>query len=396
DSVMNLGDQALSGRFPAAAEVDPMAAPLEMVLCRDCGLLQLRDTVSGDEMYTPNYGYRSGINTTMRAHLEGIAQRVTEVAGLAAGDRVLDIGCNDGTLLRSYPVAGIKRFGIDPLAETFRGFYDADWTVVAGYFGAETWAGASPDGKARAITSIAMFYDLDDPAAFVAVIAGALAADGVWVLEQSYMPTMLERNSFDTICHEHLEYYALAQIERLTAAQGLRVFDVELNDANGGSFRLFVCHRDAPFADNRPQLDALRAREAALALDTLAPYAAFVDRVAAVRAATVAFIEAERAKGKRFHIYGASTKGNTLLQYYGLDRRHFDVAAERNEKKYGLVTPGSRIPIVSEAESRAAKPDYFFVLPWHFRDEVIVRERAFLEGGGKLVFPLPRLEVVGG
>lgn len=394
DALLDLGFQALGGRFPRAGEADPEAAPLVLARCCDCGLVQLRHTVSPGELYTYGYGYRSGTNATMRAHLTKLSQWVQERCALNAGDVVVDIGCNDGTLLKSYSVPGLQRVGIDAIAGKFRDQYPPDIRLHEGFFSKCDYAAACGDAKAKVITSISMFYDLEEPGEFVEAIAAALADDGVWVLEQSYLPTMLETNAYDTICHEHLEYYALRQIEWLANAHGLRVFDVELNACNGGSFRLAVCHENAPYDDRLGHVQAMRSREAALNLDTSAPYEAFKSRIENLRNALMSFVHQEREAGKTFYLYGASTKGNTLLQYCGLDDNTVVAAAERNVEKFGCRTPGSGIPIISEEQARSAKPDYFLVLPWHFRDEFLVRESEFRKAGGKLVFPLPQLEVL--
>ncbi|AEI96319.1 putative methyltransferase [Roseobacter litoralis Och 149] len=391
--VIDLGLQALTGRFPAVGEPDPASAPLELVRCKDCGLVQLLHSVDVGEMFSDAYGYRSGINATMTDHLSGISGQISERAGLGQGDIALDIGCNDGTLLKSYPVEGIKRLGIDPVAENFRAFYSDDIEVHTAFFNADTFHAASLGQKARAITSISMFYDLEDPGAFVGDIAGVLAQDGIWVLEQSYLPTMLEANSYDTICHEHLEYYALAQIDQLVSEKTLRIFDVSLNDINGGSFQIWVCHQDANYKNNEASLSALRNRESQLGLSTDAPFAAFRERVAQNNAKLKAFIEEVVADGKKVYVYGASTKGNVLLQYLDLGCDLLSGCAEKNPIKFGRRTPGTGIPIVPEAEARAAA-DYFLVLPWHFRDEFIARESEFLENGGTLIFPLPTFEIV--
>lgn len=390
---IDLGSQSLTGRFPAASEADPPSAPLTLMRCAECGLVQLKHSVDTAEMFGDNYGYRSGINETMRAHLSGIAASITQRAGLKAGDVVLDIGCNDGTLLCAYDENELVRLGIDPIAEMFRASYPAHLNVHARFFSEQAFQAISPQGKADAITSISMFYDLEDPGAFVAAIASALAEQGIWVLEQSYLATMLSRNSFDTICHEHLEYYALRQIDRLVEAHGLRIFDVALNDINGGSFQTWVCRREASHATS-DRVYAMRAKEASLELESDAPYAAFVERVERIKLALRDFLTREAAGGKRIYVYGASTKGNVLLQYFGLDRQIIAGCADRNPDKWGRRTPGTSLPIVSEEEARG-KADYFLVLPWHFKDEFIAREAEFRKRGGKLIFPLPDLEIVG-
>ena len=328
----------------------------------------------------------------MRHHLSGIAASAARRAGLAAGDAVLDIGCNDGTLLMSYSVPGLTRVGIDPVADIFREGYASDLAVHTGFFHAVSYRATSGRQTARVITSISMFYDLEDPGAFVADIAAVLAPDGVWVLEQSYLPSMLEQNAFDTICHEHLEYYALAQIDRLTRGHGLRIFDVSLNSINGGSFQIWVCRENAEYAGDQARLDEMKSREASLALTSDAPFAAFRERIAAIRTKLKSFIETEAAAGKCIYVYGASTKGNVLLQYFGLDHTLLRGCADKNPIKWGRRTPGTGIPIVSEEEARA-HADYFLVLPWHFKDEFLAREAEFRAGGGKLIFPLPEVEV---
>jgi hypothetical protein len=391
---IDLGLQALTGRFPAAEEPDPPAAPLELLRCGGCGLVQLRHSVRVAEMFGDNYGYRSGTNATMRNHLGQLTAAVAGRVALSPSDVVLDIGCNDGTLLKSYPGNDLVRTGIDPIAGSFANQYPGDFKIHAGFFDAKSFAGLMPGRKARAITSIAMFYDLEDPGSFVGDIAEVLAPDGIWVLEQSYLPDMLDRNSFDTICHEHLEYYALSQIERLTQDKHLRVFDIKLNNINGGSFQIWVCHRDAAYPENRAILDELRGREAALGITTDKPFAAFRANVAALGSRLKDFITQEVARARRVYVYGASTKGNVLLQHFGLDHRLLTACADRNPAKWGLRTPGTAIPIMSEDEARK-DADYFLVLPWHFRDEFVAREADFLARGGRLIFPLPEFEVVG-
>ncbi len=394
--VLDLGEQVLASSFPHS-KIEPVpSAPLELVLCTDCGLVQLRHTVLPDAMYTQDYGYRSGINTTMCAHLAGISAWIESLVKFAPGDMVLDIGCNDGTLLYSYRAPGLRLLGIDPIAGKFTSSYAERISAYPGYFTADNYGKLIQDGqKPKVITSIAMFYDLERPNDFVADIAKVLDPDGIWVLEQSYLPSMLEKNSFDTVCHEHLEYYCLRQIEWMANSNGLRVFDVALNDANGGSFRLAICHQQASFKDNTTSLDALRASEAKQ-FETNAVFDAFNVRIRSLREETRNCLRQLKASGKTIHLYGASTKGNTLLQYYGIDHSLIDCAAERNPEKLGRFTPLTLIPIVSEEESRRLRPDVYFALPWHFRNEFISREAEFLAQGGKMIFPLPELMVVGG
>ena len=392
--VISLGEQALTGGFPKPGEPDPPIAPLSVVRCTECGLVQLRHSVQPEEMYSHSYGYRSSVNQTMRDHLSGIARSVSEIVPLSAGDVVLDIGCNDGTLLKHYAVDGLVRVGIDPLVDMFRCEIPDDVIARAGFFDATLFFSATSGRKAKAVTSISMFYDLEDPSGFAADIAATLDRDGIWIIEQSYLPLMLKENAFDTICHEHLEYYALAQIERITRNNSLRIFEVTLNQINGGSFRIHVCHQDAPYLTNSVNVDKLHRMEKDMAMDTAEPYRAFRDRVSDIREKIRSVVVGEAANGKKIYVYGASTKGNVLLQYCGLDHTVIKGAAERNPFKWGARTPATGIPIVSEEEARADAPDYFLVLPWHFRDEILAREPDFRANGGRFIFPLPTVEIV--
>jgi NDP-4-keto-2,6-dideoxyhexose 3-C-methyltransferase len=391
--VMEIGLQALTGCFPAAHEADPPNAPLELIRCRDCGLVQLKHSVQVSAMFGDSYGYRSGINETMRRHLTGIAEELSGIASLKSGDAVFDIGCNDATLLKAYTIAGLTKLGMDPIARMFQVDYPPDVRVLADFFEADRFRVFSGNVKPRAITSISMFYDLEDPSAFVSDIASTLASDGVWVLEQSYLPSMLERNAFDTICHEHLEYYAYSQIDRLVRTHGMRIFRVKFNDINGGSFQLWVCHDEASYPADTVNLSAVIEQEEALNLNSDAPYDEFRARVSAIGSALRQFLMQETQDGKQVYAYGASTKGNVLLQYLELDSALIRGCADKNPVKWGKRTPGSNIPIVSEDEARS-RADYFLVLPWHFRDEFLARESDFRSRGGKFIFPLPALDIV--
>jgi hypothetical protein len=395
--IIDLGEHSLSGRFPARDEPDPPIAPLVLVKCDEtesnhCGLVQLKHKVPGDELYCHNYGYCSGINQTMRNHLEEIVREIESRTSLKEGDTVLDTGSNDATLLKFYSPK-LRKIGIDPTGAQFQRFYTQDITLVSDFFTADNFRKVSRD-DAKVITSIAMFYDLPDPCAFARDVKSCLTKDGIWVFEQSYMPFMLDTTSFDTICHEHLEYYGLKQINEILKRAGMKAIDVNFNDTNGGSFRISAVHKENPTTPTIHLTEAI-SLEHARGLDSMQPYQDFVARADRAKREITAFITEERARGRKFYICGASTKGNTLLQYFGLDRNSIVAAAERNPEKYGRRTPRTNIPIISEEEARAARPDYFIVLPWHFREEIIKREKSYLSGGGKLLFPLPKFEVVG-
>src|SRR5439155_17471383 len=271
--------------------------------------------------------------------------------------------------------------------------YTADIRLVPDFFSSENFGKASSK-KAKIVTSIAMFYDLDDPVDFARQIADVLDDDGIWHFEQSYMPSMLRTNSYDTICHEHLEFYSFKVVSGILERAGLRVVDVELNAVNGGSFAVTACKRQAPYKSNLPVIDWIRNQESVMGLDTLKPYQDFERRVFEHRASLTQLIESLVADGKRILGYGASTKGNVLLQFCGLTTKHIACIAEVNEDKFGSFTPGTNIPIVSEREARAMEPDYFLVLPWHFKNSILEREKEYLAKGGKLIFPMPEIEII--
>jgi SAM-dependent methyltransferase len=399
--VIDLGEQYLQGSFvKPGKEMPPLRnIPLTLHRCdpmldeKACGLLQLAHTVPPAILYSA-YWYRSGTNKTMTDHLAGIAAEAVSLIGKDRKARVLDIGCNDGTLLKSYPDNFVK-FGIDP-SDVANEISD-DICVVRDLFPSFELKSKAGAAKFDVITSIAMFYDLEDPISFVREIKNNLMEDGIWIFEMSYMPMMLEMNSYDTICHEHLEYYSLAVVENILGKAGMKIVRAQTNDINGGSIRCFASHENSlkySKKDYSDELASFRLKEFDLELDTDKPYRDFQKRIDSHRRELIAVLKKLKKKGKRIHIYGASTKGNTILQFCGIDKKIIDFAAERNPDKYGARTLGTDIPIISEAESRKLKPDFYLVLPWHFKKEFLEREKSTLESGIGFIFPLPVLEIV--
>ncbi|MBN9418697.1 MAG: class I SAM-dependent methyltransferase [Candidatus Eremiobacteraeota bacterium] len=398
--VIDLGDQYLQGSFVKADQPSPplRRLPTSLVRCdpmRDesaCGLLQMEYTVPPSILYS-SYWYRSGTNQTMRDHLGGIVEQATAMSSQPTR-LVLDIGCNDGTLLSNYPTE-VEKVGIDP-SVIGREVNLPNTRVINDLFPCKELTSVLGGRRFDVVTAIAMFYDLEAPVDFVRNIAEVLAPEGLWVFEMSYMPTMLKKTSYDTICHEHLEYYSLAVIERILEAANMKVVRAELNDSNGGSLRCFATHStnfSYKNADFQTAITRLRESEFDLALDTDTPYRQFQERINVHREELSQLLWGLKREGKKIHIYGASTKGNTILQWCGLDNRVIDYAAERNPDKFGAKTLGTDIPIISEADSRAMKPDFYLVLPWHFREEFVQREKDTVAGGTGLIFPLPTIEI---
>ena len=351
------------------------------------------------------YWYRSGINQTMRTELKGIVDSVTSVQKLNEGDLWLDIACNDGTLLSFVP-DGIKKLGIDPAEDSFKNESSkiAD-EVIQDFFTLENYKKSKfKKKKAKVVTCIAMFYDLDEPVEFLKDVTKVLDDDGLFVLQMSYTPLMIKQLAFDNICHEHVYYWGLASIEKLLKKAGLKIVDCQLNDVNGGSFRIYIKKKKsdvstfatAPYRDVcNVRVESLIKWEKGLKLDKEEIWLDFYNRIEALKKETVDFIKAEKAKGKVICGYGASTKGNTLLQYFGLDNTLIDAIAERSHYKFGLKTIGTNIPILSEEDVRAMNPDYMLVLPWHFIAEFVKREDEFLSKGGKFIVPCPNFQIIG-
>jgi hypothetical protein len=392
-TVLSLGEQYLTGVFPKSPTEKITKGPLDLVWCPDSGLLQMKQSYDLDEMYGENYGYRSGLNASMVRHLQQKIKTLERLVKPIDSDLVIDIGSNDATSLKAYS-GKHRKVGIDPTGNKFKEYYTDDISLIPDFFSAKAFHSLFPNEKAKIITSIAMFYDLESPMDFVKDIEQCLAEDGVWHFEQSYMPSMLRTNSYDTICHEHLEFYSFKVVKQMLENCGLRVIDVVMNSINGGSFAITACKKDASYKSNYAIINWMLKQEDDMGLDTPKPYRDFEDRVFRHRKNLTELIEALVADGKKIIGYGASTKGNVLLQFCGLNPNHIPYIAEVNEDKFGSFTPGTNIPIISEAEAKAMKPDYFFVLPWHFKNNILEREKDYIAQGGKFIFPLPEIEIV--
>lgn len=397
--IIGLGPQYLQGSFVKPGKEMPSSRKIECTLVRcnpeedenACGLLQMEHSVPPEILYAA-YWYRSGTNDTMRNHLKGIVDSIVGIVDKKKAS-VLDIGCNDGTLLGYYPKDFIK-YGCDP-SDVAQEVKDA--LVVQDIFPSERLFHMLEGKQLDVITSIAMFYDLDSPVDFVKGIKRFLSATGIWVFEMSYMPRMLELDSYDTICHEHLEYYSLAVLEKILGMAGMKIFKIAFNDINGGSLRCYATHKENNLLDSQENyilINETRHKEFDLELDTDKPYIEFQHRIESLKVELHDLLVRLKKENKKVHIYGASTKGNTILQWCDIDHTLVDYAAERNADKFGARTLGTDIPIISEEESRAMNPDYYLVLPWHFKNEFLKREEEALQNGTGFIFPVPFIDII--
>lgn len=396
--ILSLGELCISNFVNPDQPREDVKAPLELILCGQCSLLQLRHTTR-PELLWKHYWYRSGANNTMRAALAEITGVAEKLTPLSAGDIVLDIGCNDGTLLRCYRNKDIRRVGFEPASNLIADAEVETTQIINDYFNFDAFKAHWDDAKAKIITSIAMFYDLEDPNAFVRDVTRCLDKDGVWIIQMNYLLSMLEKNAFDNIGHEHLEYYSLVSLRNLLSQHALEIFDVELSDLNGGSFRIYVRHPGARInvpPGARDRLLHLGALERKTGLTNRGVYDDFAKRIHEIKGQVCEFVKKEVAQGKTIYIYGASTRGSTLLQFFGLDSRFIKAAVERSPYKWGKMTTGTWIPIISEEQARAEKPEYLFILPYFFLDEFRQREAEYLISGGKFIVPLPRLQIISG
>lgn len=398
-SLLDLGHQALTGVFPQADE-EIENGPLEIVKCVSqngedvCGLVQLKHDYQMEKLYGDNYGYRSGLNKSMVEHLQKIVAKIEERIKLNDGDLIIDIASNDGTLLSSYKNKNLDLLGIDPTSHKFQEYYPEHVDSAAEFFSKKIVKEKRGDKKAKVITSIAMFYDLPSPLETMKEITDILDEQGIWIVEQSYMPEMINNISYDTVCHEHLEFYALKQFEWMAKNSGLKIIDLEFNKINGASFAITLAKRESQYPEATEKIKKILEEEEKNGFNNLKIYEDFKAKSEQHKNELKELIKNLKTNNKKILGYGASTKGNVVLQYCQLTTDDIPAIADVNEYKFGRFTPGTKIPIISEEEAKNMQPDYFLVLPWHFKDNIIEREKEFLAKGGKLIFPLPNIEII--
>jgi len=402
--LFNLGELYVSDFLGENDEPRGGKVEMKMMLDESTGNVRLEKAAPLDVMYG-KYWYRSGINQSMKNELQRIVNSILDVKKLKENDIWVDIACNDGTMFDFIP-NNIIKIGIDPVDNSYKNESEKrSDLIIQDYFSADVYKKSKfGTQKAKVVTSIAMFYDLENPDTFIQDVGEILDDNGLWVLQLSYTPLMIEQLAFDNICHEHIYYYSLFNLKKLMEKNGFKIVDCQLNDTNGGSFRVYVMKENADvrkFA-TQPHRDVCNFRiqslltlEKKLKLDSVDTWMNFYNRILDLKEQTVSFIKSEKEKGKKIWGYGASTKGNTLLQYFGLDNTLIDGIAERSVYKWGLKTVGTNIPMYSEEQMRNEKPDYLLVLPWHFISEFVERERDFLLGGGKFIVPCPKFQIIG-
>lgn len=392
--VFDLGEQVLTGVFQSESLDDISSGPVALVACDDCRLVQMQYSYPLEEMYNDGYGYQSGLTSFMSQHLKSVLCFASDQIVLKEGDHVLDIGSNDGTLLNHYPENLYSLIGIDPVAKKYLDRYPKDAKVVTEFFSKESYFSVASN-KAKIVTSISMFYDLEEPVKFAKAIASVLSLDGVWVFEQSYLPAMLRTNSYDTICQEHVEYYSLASIQYILQQAGMTIVDASQNEVNGGSIRLAAAHENSALASKiSPEASWLIEQEKNHDIFSNQPWKDFQKNVARQKLDLVKLLTELKNSGKTVIGYGASTKGNVILQYCGIGPDLLPLIGDITPSKDGVFTPGTKIPVVSMEKAKAMKPDYFLVLPWGFRGDILLREKEIIANGTKFIFPLPFVEIV--
>lgn len=392
-TVLDLGNQYLSGIFPKRADYDMYRGPLKLVKCNEstngCGHVQLEHTFDLPTMYGEEYGYRSGLNSSMVRHLESKYKKISEFLQFEDRDIVIDIAGNDGTFLGFFPT-NLKLLSIDPTSTKFAKYFKPHVDYVSDFFSEKLYRCYFQDRKAKLVTSFSMFYDLEDPCQFATEVNNILDPnEGIWVLEQSYMPEMLKVNSFDTVCHEHLSYYGMRQLKYIMDQSNLKIIDFEFNDVNGGSISLVVANKNSKYNECTQKLSSILQQELDLGLDTVQPWVEFEERIGKCKDQLLDILSSIKNSGLKIAALGASTKGNVTLQTWGLDK-YIEIVGDVNPDKDGSFTPGTWIPIKDE-DSVLDEYDVFVILPWHFRN-FFVNNPKFK--GKKLVFPLPHPELI--
>tara|TARA_Y100000590_G_C15695879_1_gene1005088 strand:+ start:22 stop:1236 length:1215 start_codon:yes stop_codon:yes gene_type:complete len=389
--LFSLGNLSFTGKFPKNKSTNIKKKQLGLVICSKCSLVQLNKSFNLKYLYGPDYGYRTGINQTMTNHMADIKEKLIRRVKLRSGDSVLDIASNDATLLNFYN-KNIIKVGIDPLVNKYFKYYKKVNYKISDFFSADKILKKTKN-KFKIITALAVFYDAKDPNEFLNDIKSLLQKDGILLLEQADLLSMIKFKTFDTICHEHLYYYSTKVIIEMVSKNNLRVFDIKKNKINGGSTQYFISRQDSKFKINYKSINPVLREEKKYKLENKKTFINFFKKINHIKFKTQKHLNSIVSKNKKIHGYGASTKGNVLLQYFNINKKYIKFIADRNPKKYNHYTPGTKIKIISEKKSRMLLPDYYFVLPWHFKKEILKREKKMINKGCKFIFPLPNYKI---
>jgi len=390
--LFSMGELSFSGKFLKEGKKTPLST-ITLVMCDHCKLVQLKEKFSLSYLYNKDYGYVTGINKTMRNHIKKVVTNLSGRVSLDKNDHVLDIASNDGTLLNNYK-KNIKTWGIDPVINKFKKNYRRINYAIPNFFNLNSINKINSKVKFKIITALSVFYDLEDPNIFLKDIKRLLHKKGLFYLEFADLKLILQKNMFDTICHEHLEYYSVTFINQILKKYHLRICEHSYNDINGGSSAYYICHQNAKFKKNKKKINKILIEEEKYGLGKIGTYTKFKKRIDHIGKNLNTLINQIIKKKKSIHGYAASTKGNILLQYYNLNSKKITYISDRNPNKVGLFTPGTNIPIISENLSRSLNPDFYLVLAWHFKKEILEREKEIRKKGTKFIFPLPKIEIL--
>ena len=391
-NLFSLGKIKFSGKFPKLKE-KIRYGNLTLVMCKSCKLVQLKEVFNMKYLYNKDYGYRTGINETMSKHVRNVVIKISKKVKLKKYDNVLDIASNDGTLLNNYSKT-IITWGIDPILKKFKNEYKNINYKISNFFKYKSILKKKKKVKFKIITALSVFYDLENPNFFLDGIKKILHHDGIFYLEFQDLMLILKNNMFDTICHEHLEYYSVTFMNNILHKHNLRIFDHSYNDINGGSSSYFICHENAKYKTNKKKLNIILKNEKKIGIEKVSTFKKFKKRIDKLKNQLNLSINKFIKEKKIIHGYAASTKGNVLLQYYKLNNKKIKFISDRNPKKNNLFTPGTNIKIISEKMSRKMNPDYYLVLAWHFRKEILQRESKIRKNGAKFIFPLPKVKII--
>ena len=390
--LFSLGKISFTGRFPNTIHQNVPKAYLNLLMCKKCKLVQLDRNFDLNYLYGKNYGYRTGINKTMTDHVKKIVRKCSALVKLKSKQYVLDIGSNDATLLNFY-ANDIIKVGVDPLVNKYKKFYKKINYKISNFFKIKDIEKIKIKKKFKIISALSVFYDLRDPNKFIKEIKKILDDKGVFVLEHVDLYYIIKNNIFDTICHEHLVFYSSKIIIEMMKNNGLKVFNHEYNEINGGSSRYYICHSKTNFKVSK-NIKKVLLRENLQGIELKKTYKLFFTKILNEKIKLMKLIKKIKNEKQDIHGYGASTKGNVLLQFYNINNKVVNYIADRNPLKWNSFTPGTRIKIISESQSRKIKPHFYLVLPWHFKNEILIREKNIRKKGTKFIFPLPRLRVV--